>query len=178
MSNTAADAILDQDTTKEAESKSAETKASEKKTDSKTTSAKSAEKKPEVKKTEEKKVEAKKVEDKKAPDKEAATEPADESCQEAEEKIEKVINEAPEAVQPAQTEVQKSDEIIYPYDVILKRPVSTFRGPNAELLCKPFGGKITVLGIVGNFYKVQFVRAGFGSVTAYVLCQEVERCTW
>lgn len=166
MGNTATD--VKQESADKVEAK--ETKPTEKKSETKpATSAKTSEKKAEEKKAEEKKAEKKPAEKKE--EKNAAEKKAEEKPTEAE-KAEKTQVESTEAAeQPA-----SQPTVHYPYDIILKRAVSTFRGPSVELLNKPFGGKLTVLGCTGDFYKVQFVRAGFGSVTAYVLCKEVERC--
>lgn len=159
MGTTATDAKLEEAVDK-VEVKSNEAKASDKKSDSKPTQSatKAAEKKTETKKVEEKKVEQK-------PEEKKAVEAKPEK-KEVDSKEEKVVSDN-----------NDSDKKNYPYDVVVKRPIRTFRGPSVELLNKPFGGKLTVLESVGDFYKVRFVRAGFGSVTAYVLCEEVIRCT-
>lgn len=172
------------------EAKSAEKKPEEKKTATtaaKTAEKKTPEKKPEEKKAEEKKQEEKKAEDKKVEDSKpeekkvedkpasiegAESKPEPQPEPEAQPEAEHKQEDVPVAAQPS-TEENTKDQ--YPYDVILRKSISTYRGPSIELLNKPFGGKLTVLGITGNFYKVQFVRAGFGTVVAYVLCEEVKR---
>lgn len=189
MGNTATDnkseEVVDKSSAK-TEAKASEKKPEEKKTATtaaaKTAEKKTPEKKPEEKKQEEKKAEDKKVEDskpeeKKQEDKPASIEGAESKPEpqpepEAQPEAEHKQEDVPVAAQPS-TEENTKDQ--YPYDVILRKSISTYRGPSIELLNKPFGGKLTVLGVTGNFYKVQFVRAGFGTVVAYVLCEEVKR---
>ena len=154
-----------------------EVKAADKKTEAKpakpATAAKPADKKTEDKKSEDKKSEDKKDEIKKPEEKQSEEKKAEDvtPAEPQEAKPEEVKSEPESGKNTDSDEAEPS----YPYDVILKKSISTYRGPSIELLNKPFGGKLTVLGITGNFYKVQFVRAGFGTVVAYVLCEEVRR---
>lgn len=60
--------------------------------------------------------------------------------------------------------------------VVLSQPVATYRAPADEFIGKTFGGTVTVVDTVDNFYKVQFVRAGVGVTEAYMKCQEVDAC--
>ena len=173
MGNTAKD--VKQESADKVEAK--ETKSAEKKAETKpATSAKPAEKKAEEKKTdkEAEKKPAEKKEEKKTAEKKVEDKPSAEAEKKAGEKPSEEVDNVQQEENIEQIANENSTQ--YPYDIILKRAIRTFRGPSTELLNKPFGGKLTVLSCIGDFYKVQFIRAGFGSVTAYVLCKEVERC--
>lgn len=86
---------------------------------------------------------------------------------------EEVKSEVKDAVKEEATEKSLS---AYPFNVTLTHPVATYRGPSLSFVGKHFGGKITVTGESGDFYKVTFVRSEFGLTTSYMLRQEVEKC--
>lgn len=191
MEKTATDVKLNEAANK-VDATNSEAKPAEKKADSKPAKT-STDKKVEEKKTEEKpKAEAKKTE------KKSEEKPATKTVEEKklEPAAEKKVEEKPKtAAQNADTvevpaaittefevKPEKSgveDTKHSPEVIQLKRSVRTFRGPSVELVNRPFsGGRIEVIDTISNFYKVRFVRAGFGLVTAYMLCEEVARCRY
>lgn len=178
--NVAEPAVKDED-------KVTEAKATKPKT-TKSTSNKKVEKPAEV--TEPAKEEAKKevvetptpaksVKDEKPSDStpaEAKTAETAEKSKEAKVEPAEVTNESKSADKPEVTE-EAREEVVYPFSLNLTKPVTTYRGASIELMGKPFGGKITVLGCTSNgFYQVSFVRSSVGITKCYMLRQEVERC--
>lgn len=134
------------------------------KAESKSAPAKTADKKADEKKPQEKKPQEKKAESQ-------LSNSATTSNPVEERKVEEIKPEVEEAA--ATSKITPT----YPYDVVLRGPIRTFRGPHVDLMSKPFGGKLTVVNATGDgtFYQVRFVRAGVGPVLAYVLCKEAQR---
>lgn len=65
---------------------------------------------------------------------------------------------------------------VYPYEVKLASPVTTYRGPGSNFAGKPFGGTITVLGVdIDGYLPVSFVRSGVGLCKGYMLKTEVDK---
>lgn len=119
---------------------------------------------------------AKKVDETKTKPDEGTNEPETATLKTKEAAEEHAKEEAKEQAKE-QAKEHAEEDLVYPFSLTLIKPVATYRGASVELMGKPFGGKITVLGCTSNgFYKVRFVRSSVGTTVSYMLRQEVERC--